>query len=98
MGFSDIGDETTGGLCCFCECLDVARMTGSHLDDGYLMLLSQTEERFGDADIVVEVALCIKNVELLRQDSRNKFLCGSLPVGTSNANDRDVKLTSVFTG
>ena len=65
---------------------------------GSAVSASQTEERLGYADIVVEVALCIKNVELLRQDSRNKFLCGGLPVGTSNANDRDIKLTSVFTG
>ena len=65
MGTTNIGNQTTGRLSCFCECLDVTRMTGAHFDDGYLVLLRQTEQCLGHTNIVVEVALRIEDIVFL---------------------------------
>ena len=65
MGPAYIGNQTTGGLCRFCQCLDVARMTGPHLDDSYLMLACQSEQCLGNTYVVIEVALSVEHIELL---------------------------------
>ena len=65
MGTTHVGDESAGGLGSLGQRLDVARMRGTHLDDGYLVLRTQTEQRLGHAYIVVEVALGSQHIVLL---------------------------------
>ena len=98
MGFSYIGNQSAGGLCCFSQCLDVSRMTGSHFDDGYLMFFVQAEQCLGYSNIVIEIALGIKHVELLLEYSGNEFLGCRLAVSACNADDRNIELAAVLTG
>ena len=94
--FSHVGDESAGGFGCLYQCLDVARMTGSHFHHRYLMLLVESEEGLGYTHVVIEVALRVERVVFLRQHRGYQFLCGGLPVGTCNANHRDIKLPTMF--
>ena len=73
-------------------------MTGAHLDDGNLMVLRQTEQGLGHADIIVEVALCIEHIVFLGEHGSHKLLGGCLTVGTGNADDGDIELATMFTG
>ena len=98
MGAAYVGDQTAGGLCRLCECLDVARMAGTHLDDGDLVLLRQAEEGLGHAYVVVEVALGIEHIVFLREHSSDEFLGGRFSVGSCDADDGDVELTTMFAG
>ena len=98
MGSAYVGDQTAGGLCRLCECLDVARMAGAHLDDGDLVLLRQAEEGLGHAYVVVEVALGVEHIVFLREHSCYEFLGGRLAVGACDADDGDVELTAMLAG
>ena len=98
MGSAYVGDQTAGGFCCFCECLDVARMAGAHLDDGDFVLLCQSEEGLGHAYVVVEVALSVEHIVFLREHSSYEFLGGRLAVGACDADDGDVELTAMLAG
>ena len=62
------------------------------------MLGTQTQQCLGHADVVIEVALCEEHVVFLAENSRSKFLCGGLSVGSCNANHRCAELTAVVTG
>jgi hypothetical protein len=72
-------------------------MTGSHLNNGNIMLFVQTEKCLGNPYVVVEVPLRVENVILFRQHRSHQFLGGSLTIGASNGNDRDIELSAVFT-
>ena len=52
-----VGNHTTSRFHVLYEFLDVARMGGSHFDDGNFMLGVQTEEGLGHAYVIIEVAL-----------------------------------------
>ena len=81
MGTAYVGDQTTGGLCCLYECLDITWMAGPHLDDGNLMFLCQTKKGLGHTYVVVEVALGVEHIVFLREHSGNKFLSCGLAIG-----------------
>ena len=97
MGTAYVGDQATSRLCRLSERLDVARMTGAHLDDGNLVFLRQSEEGFGHAYIVVEVALSVEHIVFLREHSSDEFLGGRLAVGARDADDRNVELATMLT-
>ena len=73
-------------------------MAGTHLDDGYLVAVVQSEEGLGHAHVVVEIALCEEDIILLLQDGRNEFLGGGFAVGARDADDRDVELAAMLAG
>ena len=98
MGSANIGYQTAGGLCSLSKRLDVARMAGAHLDDSYLVLLCESEQRLGHTYIIIEIALSIEHIVFLRKDCSNEFLGGSLAVSASDANDWDIELTTMLTG
>ena len=97
MGTANVGDQSAGRLSCLGEGLDISRMAGTHLDDGYLVLLRETEKGLGHSHIVVEVALCVEHVVLLRQYGGNELLRGGLAVGACDADDGNVELTAMLT-
>ena len=96
MSASHVGDETTGGLSRLCQRLDVARVAGTHLDDGDVVFGGQSEECLGHPHIVVEVALRVEHVVLLLQHGGNELLCGRLAVGARNADDGYVELSAML--
>ena len=98
MGSANVGDQSAGRLSRLGEGLDVARMAGTHLDDGYLVLLREAEKGLGHSHVVVEVALCVEHVVLLRQNGGNELLRGGLAVGACDADDGDVELAAVLAG
>ena len=65
MGATYIGNQSAGGFCRLNEGLDIARMTGTHLDDGNLVLFRQAEQRLGYSHVVIEVSLGIEHVVFL---------------------------------
>ena len=73
-------------------------MTGSHLNDGNLVLFRQAEECLGYADIVVEVPLCIEHIIFLWENSGNQLFRSRLTVGAGDADYWDVELATVLTG
>ena len=96
MGASYVGDQATVGLSSLYECLDVARMRGTHLYNGNIVAVVEAEQRLGNANVVVEVTLRRHDVITLSQHSTNQFLRGRLAVGTSNANDGNVELATML--
>ncbi len=97
MGTSYVGDKSTGRFYRLHQGLYVARMTCSHLYYGNVVAVVKTEKGLGHTDVVVEVAFGVHNVVLLPQHSSNEFLCCCLAVSTSNAYNRDVKTSAMFT-
>ena len=97
MRLAYIGDQTVLWLDNLHECLYVARMAGSHLHNGNVVVGGEPEERLGHTYIVVEIALGEKDIETLREHRRDKFLCGGLAVGACDADDGNVELAAVVT-
>ena len=62
---SHISDKTTCGLGCLYEGLDVARMRCSHLDDSYLVLFRETEQRLGHSHVIIEITLSVEHIIFL---------------------------------
>ena len=97
MCLAYIGDQTVLWLDNLHECPYVARMAGSHLHNGNVVVGGEPEERLGHTYIVVEIALGEKDIETLREHRRDKFLCGGLAVGACDADDGNVELAAVVT-
>ena len=98
MGTTYVCYQTASWFSRFYQCLDVTRMAGSHFYDSNLMLFCQTEECFGHAYVIVEVALCIEYIIFLREYSGNQFFGGCLAICTCNTNHRNVELSTMLTG
>ena len=97
VGTSHVGDETTSGFGRLYQCLDVARMRGTHLYDSYLCLVVQSKERLGHTHVVVEVTLRCHHAIALCQDGTNQFLRGSLAISARDAHHRHLKLATMLT-
>ena len=98
MGTTHIGNQATIGLSSLHQRLDITRMRGTHFHHSNIMAVVKTEQRLGNAYVVVEVALRCHHVITLRQDGTNQFLRSRLTIGTCNANDRNVVLTTMLAG
>ena len=98
VGLAHISNKAAGGLGSLGERLDVTWMAGAHLNDGDLVLGSEAQQRLGHAHIVVEVALGSHHIIFLGKDGTHQFLGRRLAVSAGDADDRDVKLASVFPG
>ena len=96
MGASYVGNQATCRLGSLHQRLDVARMRGSHLHYGNVVLLVESEQRLGHTHVVVEVALCSHHVIAFRQHRTYQFLRCRLTIGSRNANDGYVELATVF--
>ena len=96
VGTPHVGDESAGGLGSLYQRLDVARVRGSHLHDGDVVLVAQAEQGLGHAHVVVEVALRRHHVVALGEDGTDEFLGGRLAVGARDADDGDVELPTVL--
>ena len=96
VGTTDVGNESAGGFDGLYERLDVARVAGTHLDDGYLVLLGQAEQCLGHTHVVVEVTLGVEHVVLLAQNGGDEFLGGRLAVGAGDADNWDIELAAVL--
>ena len=71
-------------------------MRGTHLDNGNIVAVVEAEQRLGNANVVVEVALRRHYVIALSQHSTNQFLGGCLAIRASNANDRNIELATML--
>ena len=65
VGTTHVGDESVVGTDDFNEGFDFARMVGSHLNDGYVVVFCKLKEGLGYPDMVVEITLGIKHVVFL---------------------------------
>ena len=93
-----IGDEAAGRFSRLGQRLDVARVAGAHLDDGYLVVAVQPEEGLGHTHVVVEVALGEEHVVFLLKHGCHEFLGCGLAVGARDADDGDVELPAMLAG
>ena len=96
VGLAHVGNQSAGGLGGLGECLDVARMAGSHLDDGNLVHDVEAQQRLGNADVVVEVALGRHAVIALGEHGAHQFLGRCLAVGAGDGDDGDVKAAAML--
>ena len=87
-----IGDQSDVGFANIHQLVDVARMTGSHLDNGYLMFGFQAQHRSRYTDTIVEVALCIEHIVFLGKNGSGELLGGSFAIGARNADDGDARI------
>ena len=60
------------------------------------MVLIQSEQCFGNADIVVEVALGVEYVIFFRKDGGNQFFRCGLAIGSRDANHGNVELSAML--
>ena len=97
VGTSYVGDESAGGFGRLYQRLDVARVRGSHLYDGNVVVVVQSEQRLRHTYIVVEVALGSHHVIALREYGTNQLLRSRLAVRACNADDGDVELATMLT-
>src|SRR5574344_587016 len=98
MCSSHIGNHTAGRFHIFHQLFDVTGMTGTHLHNGNLMLVTQTQQGLGHTHIVVEVALGKHHIIFLSQYGGNQFFGCGLPVGAGDADYRNIKLAAMLTG
>ena len=88
MSAPHIGDEPAVCMHDGTEGSNLTRMVGTRLYDGNLVVSTQAEEREGYADMIVEISLCEKDVELLCENGRTEFLRSRLSVRTGDLQDR----------
>ena len=91
-----IGDESTGRLHILHEFRDVSRMACSHLHHSDVVAVVKGQQCLWNTYIIVEVTLREHHIVFLRKDGCNQLLCRCLAICTSNTNDRNGKLPSVF--
>ena len=70
----------------------------AHFDDREFRVPADGEDRQGDADMVVEIALCCISGVRAREDCMNEFLRGGLAVAASDGDKRDIELPPVVEG
>ena len=96
MGTSYISNQPTGWLSSLHQSLDIARVRGPHLHNGNVVLVVQSEQSLGNTHIVVEVTFRRHHVIAFREYGTNQLLGGCLSVGTCNADNRNLKLTTML--
>ena len=78
MTHADIGDNAHCGTRRSGQAADLSEAAHAHLKHRRLVAPVETEAHFGQADFVVEVALCGKGLVFLRQHRGHHFLGGRL--------------------
>ena len=96
MRTTHVCDERIVGLNYLHQRLDVARVRRAHLHDRDVVCGVQAQQCLRHADVVVEVALGVEHVVFLQQHRSREFLCGSLAVGSGDADDRRAERTAVI--
>ena len=93
---SDIGQNAVVRLGYRAEQSNLALRTCAHLHHAKLGRFAHRKECQRYSDMVVEVALCGRNLELLRQYSRHQLLCSGLAVATRNGDNRYRQATTML--
>ena len=96
MRLSDVGDEAAGGLGSLGKRADVARMACAHLNDGDVVFVGQSEQRFRYAHVVVEIALGGQNIVFLGKHGTNQFFRRGFSVGARDADDGNLELAPML--
>jgi hypothetical protein len=76
----------------------LAGVVDTHFDHGRLMVCSQSKQRLGDTNAVIEIALGFEDASAFGQDDGHHVLGGRFPIAASHGNDRDVKAAAVMGG
>ena len=95
MGLTDVGDDRRGRTADAGEIADLAAMVHAHLHDRSLDLVIQTQQRPGQADVVVQIALGLQRIEMPGHHSSGHFLGGRLADTAGNRENRNVELCAV---
>ena len=78
VGIADVGDDTYVGLDGSGQIVDLAKAVHAHLQHAHGVLIGQTQDGQGHAQIVVEVALGFQDVILLSQHAGDHVLGSGL--------------------
>ena len=65
VGTTNVGNQSASRFSGLSQRLDVAWVTGTHLNHGYFVLLVQTEQRLGYTYIIVKVTLGVEHIVFL---------------------------------
>ena len=95
---ADDRQHADGGLYHARKPLHLAEAGDTHFDDSRLRVLGHREQRQGNAQLVVEVALRLVCSEFLREHSIEHFLCRGFAHAARHADDRDVEFLAVRLG
>ena len=87
MSLADIGDESVIRKRDVNQFLYVTRMACSHLHDGNLSLVINSEQSKRHAYAIVQIALGCSDIVFHRKDFAYKFLCGGLAVCSGKGYD-----------
>ena len=98
VGLAYVCYDAVVGLHDVDEGLNLPRVVGAHLYHCYLVLFGKAQQSLWHSDVVVEVALRVKHVILLRENSGYEFLGGSLTVGACHAYNPCAERTAVLVG
>ena len=77
------------------EVANFSRVVCPHLNYSQFVVGVELQKRLWHSDVVVEVALSVKNVILLLQHGSNQFFCRSLAVCSGYANDWRAELAAM---
>ena len=96
MRLAYVRDESAGRLSSLGQSFNVAGMASTHLHNGNIVFGCKAQQRLRYAHIVVEVTFGGHDVIFLGKHCANKFLCGSLAIGTGDADDGNLELASML--
>ena len=93
---TDIGDESAVGIGDTAEEFNLPRMVGAHFHDGQFRSFGDGEQRQRHAEVVVEVALGSRGLVTFVQHGVDELLSSRLAIGTSDADDGNLKMAAVL--
>ena len=89
MAEADIGEDADGGPGHAGEPGHLPKIADAHFQDCGLVLLPDTENRKGKADLVIEIPLRFQDAEALAEDGGDHFLGAGLADAAGDADHRD---------
>ena len=92
---ADIGNDGDIRLCLHSHAGNFLEIRHAHFHNCRLCVFLQTEQRQRHADFIVQIALCIDGIELLREHCCRHFLGCRLADRTGDADNRDVKQAAI---
>ena len=98
VGLAHVCDKAVGGLGHRQERLEVLRMAGAHLNDGYLSIGIYLEYAKRYTNIIIKVALCGRYIVFGTQHGLDELLGGGFSVGAGEADYGNIELLPVVGG
>jgi len=98
VGFADVGDDAMGGQAITAVSFNFFLVIGAHFDDSELRIGADRQDREGDADVVIQIALSGIGEVGGGEDGMDQLLRCGLAVAACYRDEWDIKLTAMMQG